>query len=146
MAQFYYKNGSSWINALNLFYPTGAIYASTTSTSPGTLFGGTWQQISNAALRAATSGIASYTGNDTHTLTQNEIPVHNHHLSGEGNTSGIWGGWQTGGNTDRLYYGKYNSGRHVFEWVGAYTDDRGGGAAHSIVQRSYNCYMWRRTA
>lgn len=82
MAQFYYKNGSSWINALNLFYPTGAIYASTTSTSPGTLFGGTWQQISNAALRAATSSIASYTGSDTHTLTSNEIPSHSHSHAG----------------------------------------------------------------
>lgn len=127
MAQFYYKNGSSWINALNLFYPIGAIYASTTSTSPGTLFGGTWEQISNAALRAATSSIASYTGSDTHTLVSDEIPVHRHLLRGLGNTTGIYCGWQAGGSTDRLYYGKYNQGRHIFEWVGSYTNDAGGG-------------------
>lgn len=82
MAQFYYKNGSNWVNALNLFYPVGAVYASTTSTSPGTLFGGTWQQITNAALRAANSSIASYIGSDTHTLTTNEIPSHSHDHSG----------------------------------------------------------------
>lgn len=118
MAQFYYKNGSSWINALNLFYPTGAIYVSTTSTSPGTLFGGTWQQISNAALRAATSSIASYTGSDTHTLTVNEIPAHKHNLAVPQNGGGYYG-WHLS-TTNTSEYGLSNAacaniggGRHI---------------------------------
>ena len=139
MAQFYYKNGSSWVSAVNLFYPTGAIYASTTSTSPGTLFGGTWQQISNAALRAATASIATYTGSDTHTLTTKEIPNHNHDHSG-------------------VYCYRNSDGKGPYNWLSTSsgpniqygtigrTQATGGGAAHSIVQRSYNCYMWRRTA
>lgn len=138
MAQFYYKSGSSWVNALNLFYPTGAIYASTTSTSPGTLFGGTWQQITNAALRAATASIATYTGSDTHTLTVNEMPSHNHN-----NT--LRTAWGSGDNGSEGFY-EYRSFSSVGSAWRNGTDNTGGGAAHSIVQRSYNCYMWRRTA
>lgn len=113
MAQFYYKSGSSWVNALNLFYPTGAIYASTTSTSPGTLFGGTWQQITNAALRAATSNIASYSGSDTHTLTVDEMPAHAHIVTSLGyNTNG-------GTNTHGSYWGGQNTDNHpVTNYVG----------------------------
>ena len=128
MAQFYYKNGSSWINALNLFYPIGAIYASTTSTSPGTLFGGTWEQISNAALRAATSSIASYTGSDTHTLTLGEIPNHRHALKAEGNTVGTLCGWNNAGSGgDKLWYTSQGGARNIFEFIGKWTDYTGGG-------------------
>ena len=50
MAQFYYKSGSSWINALNLFYPVGAVYLANTSTSPSSLFGGTWQRCTDGGM------------------------------------------------------------------------------------------------
>lgn len=136
-----YNNGSSWVDIL---HPINSFYISYTSTSPASLFGGTWTQITNAVLRGATG--VGYTGSDTHTLTINEMPSHSHTLSGVGNTTGTNGGWQAGGDTDRLYYGKYNAGRNVFEWVGKWTDNNGGGAAHSIVQRSFNCYIWYRTA
>lgn len=141
MATLKYKDGDSWIDVL---HPIGSFYFSNSNESPSSLFGGTWTQVTGAAIRGDSS--TGYTGSDTYTLTENEMPKHSHHLSGTGNTSGINAGWQSGGNTDRLYYGKYNAGRHVFEWVGAYTDYSGGGAAHSIVQRSYNCYIWYRTA
>lgn len=76
MPKLYYKSGSSWINALNIFYPVGAFYISNVSTSPATLLGGTWAQVTNAAIRGATS--TGYTGSDTHTLTVNEMPSHQH--------------------------------------------------------------------
>ena len=37
----------------NLIYPVGAIYISTASTDPGTLFGGTWARIKDSFLLAA---------------------------------------------------------------------------------------------
>lgn len=76
MPKLYYKSGSSWVNALNIFYPVGAFYISNVSTSPATLLGGTWAQVTNAAIRGATK--AGYTGSDTHTLTVNEMPSHQH--------------------------------------------------------------------
>ena len=76
MPKLYYKSGSSWVNALNIFYPVGAFYISNVSTSPATLLGGTWAQVTNAAIRGATS--AGYTGSDTTTLTISQIPKHRH--------------------------------------------------------------------
>ena len=76
MPKLYYKSGSNWVNALNIFYPVGAFYISNVSTSPGSLLGGTWAKVTNAAIRGATS--TGYTGSDTHTLTVNEMPAHRH--------------------------------------------------------------------
>lgn len=76
-AELYIKNGSSWVN-YNLLnaYPVGAIYASANSTSPASLFGGSWTQITNAALRGSTW--VGYGGSDTHILSVNEMPSHSH--------------------------------------------------------------------
>lgn len=68
---------------LSKVYPVGAIYISTSSTSPATLFGGTWERIYGRFLLAANDGVEAYNagktgGSVTHTLTVDEIPVHNH--------------------------------------------------------------------
>lgn len=68
-----YKNGSTWVDIL---HPVGSFYFSTQSTSPSSLFGGTWVQITNAVLRGAAG--TGYGGSDTHTLTINEMPKHTH--------------------------------------------------------------------
>lgn len=69
----------AYINLGQVIYPIGAIYASANSTSPASLFGGSWTQITNAALRGATS--VGYTGSDTHQLTIQEMPSHRHVFS-----------------------------------------------------------------
>ena len=107
MPKLYYKSGSSWVNALNIFYPVGAFYISNVSTSPATLLGGTWAQVTNAAIRGASS--TGYTGSDSTTLTTSQIPSHSHGLtqhftygiivaathaeSNLGFTTGSAGGW-----------------------------------------------------
>lgn len=78
----------SGISALDV-YPVGSIYMSVNSTNPGTLFGGTWEQLEDRFLLAAgatysagsTGGSATMahthsTGN--HTLTVAEMPSHSH--------------------------------------------------------------------
>lgn len=67
-------------------YPVGAYYISSVSTSPATLFGGTWVRVQNRMIIAAGS---SYTagntgGSSTKTLTVNNIPSHNHSCSTTG--------------------------------------------------------------
>ena len=61
-------------------YPVGAIYMSVSSTSPASLFGGTWEQIQNRFLLAAgdTYAAGKTGGEATHTLTVEEMPAHNH--------------------------------------------------------------------
>ena len=126
-----YKNGSSWVDIL---HPVGSVWLSNSSTSPASLFGGTWTQLTNAVLRAATS--TGYIGSDTHTLTINEMPKHNHELTTDGviftKTYTVDEGTQMSATTN------WGPGIQV-----TYT---GGGAAHSIVQRSYNLFVWVRTA
>ena len=69
----------AFVNLLEAVYPVGSVYISTVNTSPSSLIGGTWAQISNAALRASTS--IGYTGADSHTITENEMPRHRHNIN-----------------------------------------------------------------
>lgn len=68
---------------LEAVYPVGAIYLSTNSTSPSTLFGGTWVQLKDTFLLSAGD---TYTAGDTggeatHTLVTKELPSHAHGLN-----------------------------------------------------------------
>jgi len=67
---------------LNLVYPVGAIYMSVNSTSPATLFGGTWTQLKDRFLLGAgdTYSNGSTGGAATVTLTTQNMPSHNHSL------------------------------------------------------------------
>lgn len=92
-------------SVLNTVYPVGAIYLSVNSTSPATLFGGTWEQIKGSFLYGCEdSGIVagdtggqksvSYTPEgsnsggavSSHTLTTTEIPAHAHGLNSHTHT------------------------------------------------------------
>ena len=68
---------------LDLIYPVGAIYWSSDSTSPETLFGGTWSQITDTFILAAgTTYTAGSTGGAaTVSLVKNNIPSHNHYYT-----------------------------------------------------------------
>lgn len=61
-------------------YPIGSIYMSVNNTNPGSLFGGTWQQIQGKFLLGASSGhsAGSTGGAETVTLSAGNIPAHTH--------------------------------------------------------------------
>nr|DAG77420.1 MAG TPA: baseplate wedge protein [Caudoviricetes sp.] len=67
---------------IDVVFPVGSVYISTASTNPATLFGiGTWERIgSGRTLIDAGGGFTagSTGGADTHRLTVNEMPAHNH--------------------------------------------------------------------
>ena len=84
---------------VDLIYPVGSIYMSVSSTSPATLFGGTWVQLEDRFLIGASS---TYTaggtgGASTHTLTTNEMPSHSHGMNSHTHTYTYPTG-STGGN------------------------------------------------
>ena len=68
---------------LNLVYPVGSIYMSVNSTSPATLFGGTWEQIKDRFLLSSgdTYENGSVGGSATHTIAVGNLPAHTHTYS-----------------------------------------------------------------
>ena len=123
---------ATWVNLMDVVYPIGSMYIANSSTSPASIIGGSWTQITNAALRGATS--AGYTGSDTHSITVRELPQHTHELT--------WS-WRTG-DSGYIPLG-LASGEHPISQSGGIRD-WGGQTAMSVVQRSYNCFIWYRTA
>lgn len=121
---------------LKAVYPVGAIYIATASTSPASLFGfGTWSRIQGQFLLGASSSypVNSTGGEATHTLTEDEIPVHRHSIynyNASGSTSGVYahtvGGYTAGSSAD--------------------TSPAGGGKAHNNMPPYVAVYMWKRTA
>lgn len=61
---------------INIVYPVGSIYMSVNSTSPASLFGGTWERIKDRFLLASgdTYSAGSTGGEAQHTLTNNMPP------------------------------------------------------------------------
>lgn len=65
-------------NVLKTVYPIGAVYMSTSATSPATLFGGTWAQLKDRFLLAAGD---SYSVNATGGYTDAVLLKHRHQLT-----------------------------------------------------------------
>ena len=122
---------------LNLVYPVGSIYMSVNSTSPATLFGGTWVQIKDTfLLSAGDTYTAGNTGGEaTHTLTTTEMPSHSHNAYLKAPFS-----IQTNGGNE--FAALYNSGTSS----NAYITNTGGGQAHNNMPPYLVVYMWKRTA
>lgn len=136
-------DGKTWAQVLDVIYPVGSVYMSFDSTSPASLFGGTWQQITDRFLLGAGGNydVLSYGGEAEHTLTVEEMPVHNH-------------GWATQ-YTDSVYAVSWPS----WEWrasaiqsentpdsVAGHTDSQGGNAAHNNMPPYVAVYMWVRVS
>lgn len=124
---------------LNRTYPVGAIYQSTYSTSPATLFGGTWVQLTDRFLVGAGSTYTngSTGGASTVTLTKAQLP--NITLSvfgGSGQTGGndIWNKF-TGAGVSNLTEGRIG-----------FTEALGSGQAHNNLPPYRAVYMWYRSA
>lgn len=124
---------------LETVYPIGSIYMSVNSTSPATLFGGTWQAIKGKFLLGADSDVykAGNTGGEAaHTLTEREMPNHRHSIwfpNDGGEQSAAIGYPDTG--SENTYYAEASK-----------TSGTGGGAAHNNMPPYLAVYIWKRTA
>lgn len=81
-------NGTLKVNSTNIFdliYPVGAVYISINSTSPQTLFGGTWEQIQGQFLLGASS---AYPAGSTGGSKDAVVVAHTHNPA---NQSGYYG-------------------------------------------------------
>lgn len=124
---------------VDLVYPIGSIYMTTSTVSPAVLFGGTWERIKGRCIVGVDENDTDFNtvsktgGEKAHTLTVDEMPSHNHQLPGYGYQS----------QSSNLYY-KFT--RVAEEWGFTSTANRGGSQAHNNLQPYYTAFIWRRTA
>lgn len=143
-------NGKSM---LDLTYPVGSIYISASSTNPGTLFGGTWQEIQGRFLlgRDGSHGAGSTGGEASHTLTVAELPAHNHSVNEQnvrGGQNGDYANSNGGGGLNGWDYepAHTNNGQRRITVPAHYTNNTGSGSAHNNMPPYLAVYMWKRTA
>lgn len=131
---------------LSVIYPIGSIYISAASTSPATLFGGTWEQIKDTFLLAAgdtyTSGATG--GEAEHTLTFNEMPSHSHGIYAVNTAGSDEFGVTCVGNMGVLQ-GNFSTSRKT-TWQKMYQYEAGGGQPHNNMPPYLAVYVWQRTA
>ena len=129
------------INQLLLsVHPIGSLYWSSSSTSPASLFGGTWTQIKDKFILAAgdTYAAGATGGEVTHLLTVAEMPSHDHGGKTGGpsnNTSGGASPATTGGisanhthSIPALSGTAASAGKHTHTILANGLDGAGGGA------------------
>ncbi len=160
---------------IDLIYPIGSIYMSVNSTSPATLFGGTWARWGNGRIPVGVdtsqtefNTVGKTGGEKTHVLTKSEIPGHTHAISAQTITSTSAGSHghrlaysstaAVGGSAARVNgSGTLWTGDSVTEHNGAHThnvtipahtanSNSDGGGAHNNLPPYITCYMWKRTA
>lgn len=160
---------------LDIIYPVGSIYMSTSDKNPSTLFGfGTWTQIQNTFLLAAGSNYTAGNtgGSATTTLSTNNLPAHNHEANSTYNGADF--DIRAGSNDDRYLVAAGNnttvgSGEGANKWTAAFsistsapsrkndkvyiggavtttTKNTGSGEAFSNMPPYLAVYMWKRTA
>lgn len=136
----------------DILYPVGSIYLSTNSTSPATLFGGTWSRLKGGFLYGVTSGSTYSTGNGTgtstnsHTLTINQMPAHEHSIR-YGSSTGK-------GVTISIDYQTDYQVLNIEDWAwqnssadgNLFAASVGGGKGHSHDIPYIAVFMWRRTS
>lgn len=130
-------NGQSVLGSGNIqSYPINSIYLSTSSTSPSSLFGGTWEQIKDVFLLAAgdTYTGGSTGGEATHTLTLSEMPSHSHTFPTAAGKI-----YNEGGATMR---GSVESS----DFIEKPTSGVGSDVAHNNMPPYLTVYMWKRIA
>lgn len=115
-------------------YPVGAIYASADSTSPASLFGGTWEQLKDRFLLGAgdTYAAGSTGGEATHKLTVAEMPKHTHEFGLQAYGAEV-GSVTVTGNASQATLNKV-------------TNEAGGNSAHNNMPPYIAVYMWKRVA
>ncbi len=140
------EGGNNGSFSIDNVYPIGSIYLNITDVNPGTLFGGSWEQIKGRFLLGCGDNGDGYdyealsTGGEAlHQLTIDEMPTHNHNK------------WKrTASQVD------FASGFDVIHFSGSMyeeryqihceTADTGGNIPHNNMPPYLAIYIWKRVA
>ena len=128
-------------------YPIGSYYWSEKNTSPSDIFGGSWTKIRGTFLFASDSNhdVGDTGGEETHTLTINEMPGHSHeyvkfcyrtHVCFDA----------TMGNYNCYYPCNAISTNDPYRFLYTYsTTSVGGGGSHNNMPPFLTANCWKRT-
>lgn len=140
LPQLYYKENDTWAEYYGSM-PIGSVYMSYNSTSPATIYGGTWTRITSAVIRGNSDSTTGYQGSDNVTLTVDQIPSHSHKIS----FSFLEVATTFGDN--RYFCGGPARNLQPFQGtINATITNTGGGEAFSVLPRRFEVYIWYRTA
>ena len=133
---------------IDLIYPVGSIYMSVNNANPSVLFGGTWEQIQDRFLLASgsTYSAGSTGGEASHTLTEYEMPLHNHDVATDSNPDYVWTveGANYTGKVNKT--GIYASSNEIAYGYRVATTYNGGNQPHNNMPPYIAVYVWKRTA
>lgn len=126
-------------------YPVGSIYISVSETNPGLLFGGIWERIKDRFLLSSGdkyTSVGATGGEETHTLTVDEMPSHYHNAAKYfAQSSGIPGTLQA--EADTLYQEKNQITPGYY--YNSKSFSTGGSQPHNNMPPYLIVYMWKRT-
>lgn len=146
----------NFVNLLDIVYPVGSMYFSTSAASPVDIVGGTWTKIQGAALAASGSGYSvagGFGGNKA--ISVNQMPKHTHipkNFDGSVPNSEAWesifhvlnfdssGNYQPSG---RYTWASTNS-KEVLRFASVLDSMAGGG--QDYIPYHYSINVWKRTA
>ena len=123
------------LGLIDFFYPVGSYYeTSDSSFDPNVTWGGTWVLEADGLVHIGAGSryaVGDTGGEETHTLTFNEMPSHNHNTKGE-----------------YVYYGSGGNTGTILLWANgsAAVQQTGGNVPHNIMQPYVAVNRWHRTA
>lgn len=129
--------GIAWFERMAFLaaHPVGGYFWTSNSENPGNKYGGEWEQIKDVFLLAAGSihPAGSVGGEEKHTLTQVELPAHQHGYN-------LQGGPETSHQTALLPW------TEGISWQKWYTESFGNTEPHNNMPPYLAAYCWRRVA
>ena len=149
--------GKSLAEIMLAHYPVGAVYISANSTSPASLFGGTWEQINGRFLIGTGTPennddgtspgdynmtLGSKGGEEKHALTINENASHSHAVG----LNEYSGGALVPAYHLALKYDTFESIATDTHRYTAYTLGSGGNQPHNNMPPYLAVYMWKRVS
>lgn len=167
------KNKNDIAAMMLKIYPVGAIYISASGTNPGTLFGGTWEQIKGRFLVAVGAleenndayfgtvkagdvncSAGAKGGEVWHTLSINQMPSHDHNVNVRVKGYDGWSSYTSqhygvmfNTSSDATGYHSPNYSAHSASvTTDANTGANGSSQPHNNMPPYLAVYMWKRTA
>lgn len=128
---------------VDMIYPVGSIYMSTVKITPAAVFGGEWEQIRGKFLLAEgdTHVAGSTGGEETHALTNAELPAHNHNTS-----IGIKSLYVDRDAAPDILAGGLLTTSGFSGFMDYTTGNTGNGNAHNNMPPYLAVYVWKRIA